>query len=377
MKYLDEQIEIQVDFGSGGTTQKGMYNFYVYEYDPDSRSEDEEIIYVGNYYYQGNRYQTFNITDIVRTRRTYDKTNQLINTTNYLNDEGWIKKQYRIKAFRKTSNATSSWTQVSMIWRYPNVNNPYTSGDAVFVWGSGASGLVRPCLQGYNNSTLQLTPHYPKKYTSKYKYAQTFVHSVDNQGFHLWTSNEDFEDFCHFGPGHDPLSTNVYVRLDSIMDWQRHEQEIDTGGDVYIWVSNDDDDSWIPCGVMDTCYKRYYLQWMDRYGGYQSQAFNDISDFSIDYKVTETQSYIGERNKSFIAAQPKWKISSGWIDENVYPYYESIFVSPSVILYDSQEDVTYNVFVKGNFTEKKFKKEKKLLNLSLELELKTKQNIIY
>ena len=377
MKYLDEQIEIQVDFGSSATSQKGVYTFYVYEYDPDSQTEDQEIIFVGNYYYDGNRRVKFNMTDLIRNRRPKVRSNCLTDSSLYWSYEGWMLKQYRIRAYRAGSYATSSWTQVAMIWRYPNVNNPFTTGNLVYSWGSSVHDMVRPALQGFYMETLQLIPHYPKKYTSKYKYAQLFVHSSDNAYLHLWATNDEFEDHYQFSPGHDPLSTNIFVPLSSVMDWQRYEQEIETGGDVNIYVSNYSDDVLIPCGIMDTCYSRYYIQWMDRFGGWQSQPFTERVKFTIDYKTTETQTYTNERNKAFVAAQPKWSVKSEWIKEEFYPYYESMFVSPTVILYDTQEDTAYDVMVTGNWTEKKYKNEKKLLSLSVDLELKTKQNIIY
>lgn len=379
MKYLDEQIEIEVTFGSTDTSQAGVYTFYVYEYNIDSHQEEDEIIFVGNYYNNGFIKQTFNITDIVRNRRFIDETKKLLDNTSYLSVEAYMLHNYSIKAFRGSSSAYSSWLSVAMVWRYPNVSKPYTTGNNIFTWGSSAEYLVRPCLQGYNTGDFQMVPHYPKKITNNFKYAQTFVHTVDNDTFHLWGANNLFNDYITISPSqHDPLSTVIYIPLDEVIDWQYYEQEIDMGGDVELSIANyDDTGEIITCGIMDTCYKRYYLQWQDRFGGYQCQAFNDITKFSIDYKVTETQTYTNERNKSFISAQPKWKLSSGWIKEDFYPYYESIFVSPHVILYDTQEDVTYNVFVTGNWTEKKFKNEKKLLNISLDLELKTKQNIIY
>lgn len=117
--------------------------------------------------------------------------------------------------------------------------------------------------------------------------------------------------------------------------------------------------------------------WEDRLGGIQSQAFNEYAQYSEDFQNTETVNYKDERKKSVISVQPKWKLASGWIKENAYCIYESIFTSPYVKLYDCQEDTLYNVIVTGNYVEKKYKNEKRMLNISLDLEASSKQNIVY
>ena len=43
--------------------------------------------------------------------------------------------------------------------------------------------------------------------------------------------------------------------------------------------------------------------------------------------------------------RPKWKLNTKWLNKEVYPFYESIFVSPYLQLYDAKEDKLYNVLV--------------------------------
>ena len=75
--------------------------------------------------------------------------------------------------------------------------------------------------------------------------------------------------------------------------------------------------------------------------------------------------------------QPKWEISSGWIDEEHYPYYESIFISPYLKLYDTEKNVTYLVTITDtSFTEKNWKNSKQLLNITLNLEAAKPQTIL-
>ena len=126
------------------------------------------------------------------------------------------------------------------------------------------------------------------------------------------------------------------------------------------------------------CLSKYYLMWQDRYGGYQSQAFEKTETFGIDYTYDEMKDYQNARRNITVKAQPKWKIQTGWLEEKYYPYYESIFSSPYVLLYDTEEDKSYNVIaVDKKYTEKTWKNQHKFFNLELNLELNKVQNILY
>lgn len=126
------------------------------------------------------------------------------------------------------------------------------------------------------------------------------------------------------------------------------------------------------------CLPKYYLLWQDRYGGYQSQSFDKTETFSIDYTYDEMKDYQNRRRNITVKVQPSWKIQTGWIDEEYYPYYESIFSSPYVLLYDTEEDVSYNVIAtEKKYTEKTWKNQHKFFNLQLNLEENKIQNIIY
>jgi len=382
MKYLDERIVISVNLGTP-MPSAGVYKFYVYEYDEGSQSEDDEVIFVGNYYYARNgATQKFDITDIVRSR-IYTHASYLPDTAVRYGFEGSLIKRFRVRAYADAGSVTSSWTDVAMIYRYPNVKKNVTDGNPVFNYSASITDMLRPAMQGYYPSridthyNLNPMPHYPLKYTSQYKFAQTFIHSTNVQDFRIDYTNSEVDDSTTISVGQfDSRSTTCMIPLNSLMDWQYHDHEIYNGEDMNLFATIDGD-QYIKVGVMDACYKRYYLQWRDRYGGWQSQAFNDTIQYSEDYDVSEVQDYTNDRKKSAIQVQPKWKLTSGWIDEKYFPIYESIFVSPIVLLYDTKEDAHYVVLVNGSFTEKTFKNEKKLLNLTLDLEQSTKQSILY
>lgn len=129
---------------------------------------------------------------------------------------------------------------------------------------------------------------------------------------------------------------------------------------------------------IDYC-SRYFLRWMDRYGMPQIQPFNGENIFSEGFEYSEIMNYKNDRIKSGVKVQPKWTLNSKWLDQSVYPIYESIYVSPYLQLYDKEEDKLYDVIVtNSDYTEKTFKNQnKQMFNLQLDVELNRKQTMIY
>lgn len=128
----------------------------------------------------------------------------------------------------------------------------------------------------------------------------------------------------------------------------------------------------------DYC-SRYFLRWMDRYGMAQIQPFDSLTTYSEDFVYNETINYKNERKNSSINIQPKWKLNTKWLNKEVYPFYESIFVSPYLQLYDAKEDKIYNVVVTNKeYVEKTFRNQnRQLFNLQLEVELSSTQKMIF
>ena len=130
-------------------------------------------------------------------------------------------------------------------------------------------------------------------------------------------------------------------------------------------------------GIIEACKERYYLLWQDRFGSYQSQPFKGKMEYSENIENSEYVSYTGERHKYNVQVQPKWKLNSGWLKEDLFPFYESIYVSPILKLYDTETETEYDVILNDNYVEKKYVNEKKLLSIELNLEATEKQNITY
>lgn len=124
---------------------------------------------------------------------------------------------------------------------------------------------------------------------------------------------------------------------------------------------------------------RYFLKWRDRYGMSQIQPFKGTFTYKESIKSNTITNWKREKKLIDSTVQGSWRLNTDWISEKLYPFYESIFVSPWLQLYDSKEDKLYDVVLTNTeYDEKTFNNQSRnLFNLQLEVELSTTQNIIY
>lgn len=156
--------------------------------------------------------------------------------------------------------------------------------------------------------------------------------------------------------------------------------DVDTREDYIMNITNID----ISGIVMETrtdnsnvSKSRYYLMWQDRLGGFQSQPFDGKYKFSNKFTTNKIQSYQGVTRNVYWQDNAQWTINTGWLSEELYPYYESIYVSPFLLLYDVEEDEQYSVLITDtDYNEKTWSSEKKLFNLTINVEQAHKQTIL-
>ena len=124
---------------------------------------------------------------------------------------------------------------------------------------------------------------------------------------------------------------------------------------------------------------RYFLKWKDRYGMPQVQPFGGTYKYGESITKNTVVNYLNTKKIIDISNTPKWILNTKWIKQEYYPFYESIFVSPYLQLYDAVEDKIYNVILKNTeYDEKTFNNQnKQLFNLQLEVELDTTEYMIY
>lgn len=124
---------------------------------------------------------------------------------------------------------------------------------------------------------------------------------------------------------------------------------------------------------------RYFLKWKDRYGMPQVQPFGGTYKYSESISKNTMTDYKNTKKIIDISNTPKWLLNSRWIKQEYYPFYESIFVSPYLQLYDAKEDKVYNVILTNTeYDEKTFNNQnRQLFNIQLEVELDTTETMIY
>lgn len=129
---------------------------------------------------------------------------------------------------------------------------------------------------------------------------------------------------------------------------------------------------------LDKCPARYYVQWQDRMGSVQSQPFEGTDTIMHSYERVNMQDYNNATHAKSISITSTVKVNSGWVSEDIMPFYESILVSPYVRLYDYSANLSYDVrVVDSEFVEKTFENQgRKMFNISLTLEKADKQTML-
>ena len=401
MRYLHENdITANIAYPNSTALPQGLYTYRVRERSEQDRSDDNcRIVFVGNFYADGReRYHIFNLTEIIRNdvevfaqNSNYSGYNNVRLITTY-----WME-IYTGSVWVKGDNI-----QVAHIYGYPN-NIPQGQRDmransVFFDLTTYTRGHVGVALQGFNRFT--------SNYSNKCALLPRYPLIADGQS--MLYSRIPFGITIEAGTSLQELELRAIDTGDGDLDSPIHTITIDYLGFLYFTTSYistigevtgdnqgypfvDDVDLWLvstnpntpssqlfsKVATFELCKSKYYLYWQDRFGSFQCQPFSEVVDYSEDIENDEIQNYMNIRRRGNVSVQPKWKISSGWISDKIYPYYESIYVSPILKLIDAENDYVYDVTFTENYVEKTYKNQKRLVNITLNLEQTYKQNILY
>ena len=397
MKYLNERITQQIDLGA--VQPKGMYKYEVQVTDRIEQS-GWYTIFVGNYYNNAERYHTFDITDLCRSRKIN------IHTTfgKSIDSDVPTIEQYRIIVTKSDdTTVTGEVITVAHVYPYPNVQKstramqPYNTFFDITTTNRSDVSLL---LQGNNRyatgrNNLYLCPRYPLvvdeqdldshntmvfgatiEIGSALQYVTFFSveAGADYTNTDLWYGSYSLDHLGDEGYSHTFFRSYGYILNTN----EKGGVPLNTDYWIYMtWSDSSNVSQYRRIAIIEACKSRYYLLWQDRFGSYQSQPFKGKMEYSENIENSEYVSYTGERRKYNVQVQPKWKINSGWITEDLYPFYESIYVSPILRLYDTETETEYDVILNDNYVEKKYENSKSMLNLQLNLEATEKQNITY
>lgn len=398
MNYLNDRITQRIDLGT--TQAKGMYKYEVQV--SNLQNHTWETIFVGNYFNSGTSFYTFDITDICRNRKSTLHTS---GSSDYDIDVN-IVEQYKIKvSLNNGLNSIGTPFFVAHIYTYPNLQYGYdpdlTPDNVFFDISKSTNYFVSVLLQGSSRyrtpesslPSMYLIPQYPNVRDSQdlpFLDTMTFGltlesgSSVENVTIFGVKSGKDYSNQNNWFGQYDMrinMSSYTHTFFGSFGTFiEDVDQDIPNYDiDVYItWKNGSSVSQYRKVAEIKSCKERYYLLWQDRYGSYQSQPFKGKMEYSEDITNEEILSYTGRRRKSNVVVQPKWKLNSGWLKEQLFPLYESIYVSPILKLYDTKTGHEYDVILKDTpYVEKKYLNDKKLLSIELNLEATETQNIIY
>lgn len=401
MNYLDKRITASITYTAQDIAEipTGVYTYYLKRVDSAN-----ETVFVGNFYWNGESTYTFDITDVISNDCWVVSEDDL---SDGIDTDINLISTYRVQTAMNTADDEtphvwySNSVTVAKVYPYPNLDKNFITNpnNTFFELGSYSAYYIYVLRQGWTRLTDYstnitpdwgaltnpncLVPEYPlfeygqDMEECKYPLGVTFEVGSDVENVYLRAKNASADADTYLGQ----------ISMDCNASYSTHSLITECGGffqsqdnpteDIYVYLYSPDNDNTSLVAKYNRCYSRYYLFWQDRFGSFQSQPFGDDTTYTESFNVAEVQDYQNRRKKANIQVQPKWKVSSGWIRESVFPLYESIYTSPVLMLLDTQTLKTHNVIVSGNYTEKTYKNQKSLINLSLELEEDKKQNIIY
>lgn len=264
-------------------------------------------------------------------------------------------------------------TDVCMCYRNPrkDTSNLY--------YNVGTGNYDLPTLQGVEVETelisdtpttyagkYALYPRYPRIATDNYTFRYNNFQSETFWGYHQLRINSLFVNHFVFKTGCNSLS----VALSSILTGRPNAKDVQ----IYLpFVEKE-----VKVAEFDECPARYYLMWQDRFGGIQSQPFGKLERYEEGLNYTNSVLLNNKSKRAITEVSPRITITSDYIPDEVLYLYESIFVSPWLLLYDTKRDTSTEVLVKAStYTENTYRnKSRKMHNLQLSLEYVKKQ-IIY
>lgn len=385
MKYLDERIIFTISGQTLTANTSGMYAYYLKRYITSATTEN---VFVGNFYYNGvDTAITFDLTDIISSDGfivneddfpiTYVTDLQRKTVKNKIVNKYFIRIDWGNNTY---INSSDEW--VAKIYRYNNKSmGEYR---CFFEPNAYNTNEIRILEQGFTYSQTEdstFIPHYPMindeqgQQENDCPFGLSFLVgnniSAVTASFRIGENGEDYRtDFTI------PASGNSFSFL-TRAGWVGAYRDIVPTTDGYLYAMRDGTQEEYKAAIFDVCPKRYYLFWQDRFGSFQCQPFNNFANYSENFDRTDIQDYQNRQRYRNIQVQSKWKLYSGWIKEDLFPYYESIYTSPILTLYDNELNKKFTVLISGNYEEKTYRNQKKMINLNLELTENKKQNIIY
>lgn len=302
-----------------------------------------------NTQYDGDSYLTFNLQMYSSITRTW---------------------QLNITGSTTTAQTVSAITMINGSKTDYNIRRASSYVDVYA--GNKETYLGRFSIEGEGTKTIEIDyanfGRTDAVLTLHFKYASG---TRDSEGY-IYLHSGDFDrTFYNFNIKFNKVA--YYSTQGGLDGYNIHNLEVYTQNHPSLWR-----DKIFNAAQIDVCPEKHYLIWKDRLGSYQSQPFEKQETYSEELSRDTRTDYKGHTSIYHAYVLPKWKLNTGWISEHDMPYYESIYCSPVVKLYDTKEDKIYDVNVTDStYTEKTVRNQsRKLFNIELNVELDKKQQMI-
>ena len=359
--YLDENIIYTFSLTPSNTPSTKVYQV----------KKGTKILFVGNISLTGKeRSVDIDVTDVLRSLKMKDNLMSTNPNPNNPSLVEFLQEEIAVVLILDETNSLTQSKNIFFMYRYPRT----IEGMNPVLQEMGAFTQDKLMLQGanYTDNSLEmaLTPRYPFVATSKLGWGVALQASQQSDSIliNYYGALSGTGDIVF---SVEPQYPNIiYTSLQQLF----RNAVIDTTKDkAYIGPTQNH-----IFAQIDMCPAQYYVQWIDRYGTYQCQPFSKISTFSNDYSTTTMMTYDKVKKPIFKTVNSTWNLNSEFIPEDKLPYYESLFVSDKVILYDAKNDMSYNVVLTDTkFVEKTFaNQQRRMFNLQITVEKANEQYIL-
>ena len=356
MYYLDEDINITVNIPEGVVVQDSIATYQL--------KEGNDLLFTGSCFLpNGCTSKTIRVNELIEDHKW---KNNLIADTDFSLVTGLVS-AYSVTIWAGRSFRTDF--EVASIYRYPHLNTPGMTLNT-------APDRFQMMVDGYNHTTqkYKLTPHIPYVTSGEFMFPLVLESNSSNQIrpyiMDGTNSTPTLQTTCKIG--YNKGNFTLYQLLGSV--------QLDKDADLYLSEElNETLTNFAYVAHIDYCPAKFYLVWQDRYGGTQSQPFDGNSTYRESFNRFETTDYTNRRHISKVDVQPKFTLNSKWLDFNKLPYYESLFVSPWLRLYERETGYTYDVIVTDTeYNEMTFQTNgRQMFNYTLNLETTKQQNILW
>ena len=382
MRYLDEDLFIDIDFGRG-------------ENDPVHHRES------GTFEIQESEMYFNSWTTIFEGTFNKSIINQLLPLRFYIND--FIPKaivpdltlyvgdaqEYPLTLYKYRIVASSQYgdTQTSNpIEVYPAYRNPELVSQMDVVWFNHQMSIVRQ----------PMVPHYPaaiggydpslllyRKLNAPALKPDEGLYLADSKGLISKVLSSELNDLkgCSYFKGfwQDFEGYDEGVRKILKPDRQGFDTiEVPYGiiNPKYVFVKYTSRYVLEDAFILDECPRDFYIHWLDRYGGVQCQPLRQNYKQTQNYTRESTQNLINETHDYLNNVQTTYTFNTDWINKQEMAVWESLLVSPMVCLIDTRQYISRRVLVTDkSFSQKTFDNTHTLFNMTFNVKLAKTQKI--